>query len=113
MNETLLELEKLCHAATEVWGVNPQVDVALEEIAELSIAINKLSKALLKLRRYEFFEGKTDPALLAHVQEEIADVIIMTTQMRVIFDTDGKIPAIMDAKIKRQWERIKGREVCT
>jgi len=64
---------------------------AIEEMAELT---NELCKWALGADN-----GK-------HVQEEIADVIIMMEQMRMLFDVDGEIKKVMAEKVERLERRL-------
>lgn len=59
--------------AIQVWGQQAQIDMCIEECAELI-------KALQKLKRKNFIVDYND------VCEEIADVKIMIEQMSVVFD---------------------------
>lgn len=81
--------EDIYHQAIQKWGINPQIIVAIEELSELQ-------KALCKYLR-------GDPH---NVEEEIADVKIMTRQLEEMFDSK----AINDwekAKLERLLQRIK------
>ena len=83
--------------ALEHYGERAQVDMMLEEMAELS-------KALLKLRRVKKHEI-TDPLFLVkNVEEEIADVEIVLNQMKLLFPGWG---IWMQAKLQRLEERIE------
>jgi len=61
--------------AVEKWGCEPQINQAIEEMAELMVAFNKL-------RRNRTADTYND------VCEEIADVEIMMAQMREYFNQD-------------------------
>ncbi|AIY81268.1 hypothetical protein U728_1686 [Clostridium botulinum 202F] len=75
-------------AITE-YGEYGQLDVVIEEMAELTQAISK------------FKRGKNH-----NVEEEVADVEIMLEQMRLIFDSN-KIEGIKREKILRLEKRLK------
>lgn len=66
--------------ALDMWGVDLQLDVAIEEMSELT-------KAIIKRRRFPHQAGT-----LAKIIEEIGDVEIMMEQMRFILG-----PAAEDA----------------
>ena len=77
------------------YGVDHQVDVAIEEMAELT-------KALLKMRRGA--KSFTDwEAEWAAVREEMADVNIMLSQLELIF---GDVADIEEAKLIRLQKRL-------
>ncbi len=71
MNET-----EIYNAALAKWGVNLQIIVAIEELAELS-------QALAKYMRH----GLTpeDVGSLSPIEDEIADVQIMLDQLKLAF----------------------------
>ena len=64
-------IEAACKEALKRWGSNLQIDMMIEESAELT-------KALLKFRR----NGGSIPD---YVLEEIADVSLMIEQMKILF----------------------------
>lgn len=71
------------------WGADTQTDKAIEEMGELL-------QAIMKYRH----KGHS-PERLASLLEEIADVEIMMTQLRTIYDKDIRIPAIKEYKMNR------------
>ena len=83
--------------ALEHYGERAQVDMMLEEMAELS-------KALLKLRRVKKHEITEPLFLVKNVEEEIADVEIVLNQMKRLFPGGG---IWMQAKLQRLEERIE------
>jgi NTP pyrophosphatase (non-canonical NTP hydrolase) len=85
-------------AALEHWGEELQVNLAIEEMSELT-------HALLKYRRRPS-EDRED-----HVREEIADVLIMLDQLLLIYDHDGTGPGFSvddwtDMKLERTANRM-------
>ena len=84
------------HDALEHYGNGPQVDMAIEEMSELT-------KELLKDRRGK--ENRSDIAM------EMADVYIMLEQLKFIFgidETELKVNA--ELKIQRLKNRIGGND---
>ena len=77
------------------YGEAAQIDMAVEEMAELT-------KALCKVKRAT--PGATTTAAIANVIEEIADVQIMLDQLRLIFarSTDE----VEEDKLRRLLSRI-------
>ena len=71
-----------CYEAIATFGTTKQIDIAIEEMAELT-------QALIKFKR-----GKQH-----NVEEEIADVEIMIEQLKIIFDAD-------------KYERFKHDKLC-
>lgn len=83
--------------AIEVYGTKNQMMQCIEEMAELTQAINKYFRA-------ERLEEKI--AAYDRIAEETADVQIMLEQMRIMFDADV-IDDYIKAKKKRLEERLK------
>ena len=75
------------------YGVAKQLDMCIEECAELIQAISK-------------FKRKESNETVKNLIEEMADVSIMLSQLSIIFDND-ELSKIMGEKVKRQLERIK------
>jgi NTP pyrophosphatase (non-canonical NTP hydrolase) len=63
-------LDDLCKKALSAWGFDPQMDMVIEEMSELT-------KAILKYRR-DPTQGRA-----MHLAEEIADVKIMIRQLDI------------------------------
>lgn len=81
--------EDVLKEAIEKWGSVPQMLMAVEEGAELS-------KALL-----HFIRGR---ASKQEVAEEVADVMIMALQMRLIFGHE-----LVDTLVKFKMDRLEER----
>ena len=79
----------------EHYGIDNQMMQCIEEMAELTQAINKY-------KRSEFSDSHIDA--YNNVIEKIADVQIMTEQMRLMFDG-----AAVDEVIVEKLERMRGR----
>lgn len=85
----------LLEDCVRIYGKRSQVDMAIEEMSELT-------KALLKERRIP--DGK---AYADHIAEEMADVTIMLMQLQMIFDNSEKIQKQITFKLERQRKRLK------
>jgi NTP pyrophosphatase (non-canonical NTP hydrolase) len=83
------EARQVCTDAVEAWGIEPQVNIAIEEAAELTVALE------------HFRRGR---ATMKEVQTEIADVLICCLQLSLIFGEDG-----VDSEFQSKLERLKGR----
>jgi len=83
--------------AIRTYGEQPQVDVAIEEMSELT-------KAILKYRRAENKNKNEAEYLEDDIIEEIADVQIMLDQMRIIF---GGTSSQEEYKLNRLWARME------
>ena len=80
------------------YGEAAQIDMAVEEMAELT-------KALCKVKRAT--PGATTTAAIANVIEEMADVQIMLDQLRIIFHRSTE--EVEEAKLERLKNRLDGR----
>lgn len=92
--------ETVYRESIEQYGVPAQVDMAIEEMAELT-------KALLKFRRFGWSENSLD--YLENIYEEIADVKIMIRQLEMIYDSNNDVQVWIDRKVMRQIERLDGK----
>ncbi|MBQ6756496.1 MAG: hypothetical protein IJP43_06095 [Oscillospiraceae bacterium] len=68
---------KILEGAIMKWGAYAQIDIAIEEMSELT-------KALLKERR-AVGTANFDDRLRDHIREEMADVYITLNQLSLIF----------------------------
>lgn len=88
------------------FGVDVEIDVAIEELSELI-------KALLKNRRATNFADMTcnssldSKKTIQDVYEEMADVIIVLSQLVVIFGGEDEIRRNIDEKIARLEQRLQ------
>ena len=89
--------------AIETYGVNAQIDVAVEELAELT-------KALVKDRRNCTFSKDAWRILVEgrlSVYDGIADALIMLEQLQMIFDCEKDVKEIKGQKIRRLENRLQ------
>lgn len=89
----------------DAYGKEAQIDIAIEEMSELI-------KALIKERR-AFKRNDQDARNQAtiNIAEEMSDVIIMITQLGLIFKNHEKVQDFIKFKLKREEDRIKEIEV--
>jgi len=88
--------KELYQKALEKWGIELQLNMMIEECAELI-------QAIIHLKR------KASPSNLKKVIEEIADVEIMIGQMKEIFDK-ASIEGIVQIKLERLNKMIEKEE---
>lgn len=88
-----IEEQMLYEKAIKTYGQDMQVNVAMEEMAELI-------QALVKYRRSKSEKN------LAHIWEEIADVQIMINQLKIIYDGEEKVLEQIARKQRRLEERL-------
>ncbi len=70
--------------ATELWGLVAQYDQCVEEMAELTVAINKYKRKVLYNETY-----LNKDKIVENMVEEIADVSICIEQMQHFFKEFG------------------------
>lgn len=88
-----MERKEILERAIHTYGQHVQVDMCLEEMAELA-------KALLKMRR----SGGDIADKLDNIREEIADVQIMIDQMKMIYGEEliKKIERLKLARLEKR-----------
>lgn len=78
--------------AIDTYGEDHQIDLAIEEMSELT-------KALLKLRRVKQFpERWSESEALSNVIEELADVSLMLVQLFMIYPHVEDVQNVIDTK---------------
>ena len=95
---TTEERRALLDRAITAYGAPAQMDMAVEEMAELT-------KALCKIKRAQ--AGCEVTAAIGNVIEEMADVQIMLDQLRIIFHRSTE--EVEEAKLERLKNRLDGR----
>lgn len=83
--------------AIDTYGTLAQEEVAVEEMAELTKAIIKRHRAKDK--------GSYDKTM-DNIAEEMADVIIMLTQLLMIYENRREVQQAVDEKVQRLAERL-------
>lgn len=87
------------------YGYEPQSRQLIEEMAELTVAINKFWRANQKPATDENLDKMR--VARSNIIEEIADVGIMLEQITYLLDAHEDVQEITEEKINRQLERIK------
>lgn len=85
------------------YGAEAQVDMAVEEMSELT-------KALLKYRRKEAQGSKDLEEARENILEEVADVIIMLTQLIMIYGGRDLVQETIENKVDQQIKRLANTE---
>lgn len=81
--------------AVQQYGEDNQISVAVEEMAELT-------KELMKWKRPDVDKQRT----MCNIAEEIADVEIMLSQLKIIFSCAGAVEDEKSIKINRLLEKL-------
>lgn len=95
-------------AIAEHYGYESQSRQLIEEMAELTVAINKLwrverfcdRKNIMDVKGFSYPKTK-------EIIEEIADVEIMLAQIKYLLDCQDEVEQEKERKILRQLERMK------
>jgi len=74
--------------AIKVFGKHPQLDMVMEESAELIQSVNK-------------FKRKSDSESLLNLAAECADVLIMIEQVSIMYDLESEINRFVEIKAER------------
>lgn len=91
----------------EHYGYEPQSRQLIEEMAELTVAINKYWRFREKAKTMEDLKEST--FLVDNIAEEIADVEIMLEQIKNLTGLGLKVESIKEYKLTRQMMRIKSK----
>lgn len=89
----LKEREQVYQRALDEWGEYSQLDQAVEEMAELILAINKYKRTNMDL-------GKKKDEIMENLIEEIADVKMCIEQLEMMFGK-GKVNDMLDKKMDK------------
>lgn len=98
---TKTERINLYDEATELWGLGAQFDQMIEEMAELTVALNKYKRKHLIGHEYE-----GDNSIEENLIEELADVTMCLEQLSVMFGED-KINKSLEFKLNKLDTLIK------
>ena len=91
---------EIYNEAEKIWGLVAQYDQAIEEMAELIVAINKYKRKCL------FGEYKNNPKIEDNLAEEIADVKMCLEQLEHYMGEE-KVSNIFDKKMQKLIEEIQ------
>lgn len=90
---TRKERDVLYKRAVEKWGAEGQLDQLIEEMAELTIAINKVKRA-------EKFIAQKKEGVMENFYEELADVKLCLEQMEYMFGKEN-IDNMLEIKLQK------------
>ena len=90
---TRKERDVLYKRAVEKWGAEGQLDQLIEEMAELTIAINKVKRA-------EKFIAQKKEGVMENFYEELADVKLCLEQMEYMFGKEN-IDNMLEVKLQK------------
>jgi NTP pyrophosphatase (non-canonical NTP hydrolase) len=95
----------------DTYGYDAQSRQLIEEMAELTQAINKYWRKQLECGKREPFATKPNNEEWKNIVEEIADVQICIKQVKYLLGIrDKDIIPVLEQKLNRQLERIEKNE---
>ena len=101
-----IELENKIKTIADHYGYDAQSRQCIEEMAELTQAINKLWRKGLRCGSVDI--NDCNAGLISPVMEEMADVLIMIAQMVYLLGiSDEDLENVIGFKLARQLERIR------
>ena len=106
-------IKKDYEVIADYYGYEPQSRQLIEEMAELTVALNKFWRCT---GRMESITGKPTSQFFyaeeltekENIIEEIADVEVMLAQIKYLLFCEDKVEEIKRKKINRQLQRMKG-----
>lgn len=91
----------------EHYGIENQSIQLMEEMAELTIALNKYRRSS-KVEHQTISESIDEQFIIAQIMEEIVDVTIVLEQLKHLFNySDDELAIWKERKLDRQLERMK------
>lgn len=87
-----------------IYGYEAQSRQLVEEMAELTVAINKLWRLKDTGDWTAYLNSKAEREM--NIIEEIADVEIMLEQIKLLLSCEARVEMVKDVKVKRQLERM-------
>lgn len=96
-------MQEIIKKAIEVYGSDAQIELAIEEMSELT-------KALIKMNRFKRSKNGNATLRRINIAEEIADVEIMLAQLKIIYDCNQIVNSIKDLKIERLEKKMQMKE---
>ena len=105
IKKTYKEIYGEINEIAEHYGYYPQSRQLIEEMAELTVAINKE----WRLMNEDSDDGEIKDARM-HIAEEMADVQIMILQISHLLQCRAHMNEIMVEKLDRQISRIREKE---
>lgn len=92
------------------YGYETQSRQLIEEMAELTVAINKMWRRQWRRNEYNTTSKELAEAHY-NILEEIADTLIMILQIKYLIGVrEGELSEIIEQKLDRQIERIKNEQ---
>ncbi len=102
-----MEIAEKITIIADHYGYDAQSRQCIEEMAELTQAINKFWRNQLGCGKYELLDAPVYCEERRNIVEEIADVQITLYQLGYLLDSRLEVYEMITKKLDRQLERIK------
>lgn len=99
-------MDKRIQLIADTYGYDAQSRQCIEEMAELTQAINKFWRKSLDGEVLTLTEQHKQHDTYTHLVEELADAHIMLEQMKYLLQCEPQLQQIAEQKIERQLQRI-------
>ena len=99
------EEKELLQTAINEYGCCLQQDVAIEEMSELTKAIIKFRRSFVGFNQQRI-SPELKEVLRSDIAEEVADVLIMMEQLKLIYDIEEDVEKWKEKKLNRLKERL-------
>ena len=104
--------KKILRKAIEMYGMDKQLDMCIEEMSELTKAICKFKRGVSKvaaeknddIKVIRMSELKEE---ISNIEEEVADCEIMFEQLKIMFSCEDEVNEQIDFKLNRLKERLE------
>lgn len=105
--------KEILQKAINTYGEFNQMNMAIEEMSELTKAICKLRRASNELQNTNSVYEKLKKIAVErkNIVEEMADCLITIEQLKMIFDCEGELNVEIDFKINRLKERLENENL--
>jgi len=94
---------------SSAYGYDAQSRQCIEEMAELTQAINKFWRKQMKCGKVDITQASIHNQEYENLVKEIADVQITLDQMKMFMDCEDRVFEIIDMKLNRQITRIDSK----
>lgn len=105
-----LEYYNKVHKIARTYGYEAQSRQLIEEMAECTVAINKLWRTQkTEIEEDEFLSAIKELSGLSGIVEELADVQIMVSQLLYLIGKKEEVEKMINMKLKRQINKIENQ----
>jgi NTP pyrophosphatase (non-canonical NTP hydrolase) len=96
-----MKYEREFKMMVDKWGEADQINMCIEELAELIQALSKIRR----LKEFPENHAEKKEIYMNNLHEELADALLTTEQIICIFDCQKEVDNIKEQKIRRCMKR--------